>query len=178
MKKTLWLLVAIAALTIGNTNGASAKCYAPESKSDSIRVPKDSLAKMSMEEFNAYCDSLYNADHPWIKEVTDIDTVKITNQTEKDMVLYDGIMENEISIVSGDDSRIPSSISSFIYLIPGETRTFKLEFNKYYDETNKIEKIGFNKIRIMNDDYTGKEKTEEEEASKAEKVYGMEIPLQ
>lgn len=83
MKKTLWLLVAIAALTIGNTNGASAKCYAPESKSDSIRVPKDSLAKMSMEEFNAYCDSLYNADHPWIKEVTYTDTVKITTSPQR-----------------------------------------------------------------------------------------------
>ena len=109
---------------------------------------------------------------------TKIYTVKITNKTEKEMVLYDGKIENEISIVAGDDIRVPSSVSSLVYLMPMETRTFKLEFNKFYDEINKIEKIGFNKIRIMNDDYTRQEETEEEEISKAEKVYGMEIPLQ
>ena len=69
MKKTFWLLTIIVALTIGNTGRTSANSYIPDSNGDSIRVSKDSLANMTKEEFDAYCDSVYNAEHPWIKEV-------------------------------------------------------------------------------------------------------------
>lgn len=83
MKKTFGLLIVIAVLILVNTSEVSAKCYAPDSKGDSIRVPNDSLTKMSIEEFDTYCDSLYNADHPWIKEVTYTDTVKITTSPQR-----------------------------------------------------------------------------------------------
>jgi RHS repeat-associated protein len=79
MKKMFWLQVIIAALTIVNTDEVSAKCFTPDSNGDSIRVSKDSLVNMTKEEFDAYCDSIYNAEHPWIKEVTYTDTVKMTN---------------------------------------------------------------------------------------------------
>lgn len=100
MKKALWLLTAIAALTTGNIGRTSANSYAPESKSDSIKMPKDSLANMTKEEFDAYCDSIYNAEHPWIKEVTYTDTVKITTPPQRQQRTF-----------SYSNSHVPNSVS-------------------------------------------------------------------
>ena len=103
-------------------------------------------------------------------------TIRITNKTEKELVLYDGIADNELTIQSEEDSRNASTVSATIALEPGETRTFKVRFAKYYDEKNKADTISFNKVRIMND-YSGNEQTEEEELSKAEKTYSISIPI-
>lgn len=100
MKKTFWLLAIVTALTTGNTGRTSAKCYTPESESDSIKVSKDSLARMSKEEFDANCDSLYNANHPWIKEVTYTDTVKITTPSQRQQRTF-----------SYSNSYVPNSVS-------------------------------------------------------------------
>ena len=80
MKKTFWLLAVIAALTIGNTGRTSAKCYTPDSEGDSIRIPKDSLAIMTVEELNAYYDSIYRLDHPRMQIIWNPDTSKAVNQ--------------------------------------------------------------------------------------------------
>lgn len=101
----------------------------------------------------------------------EIYSVKITNKTDKKIVLYDGIVGNELSLISGQDERNPINVKDTITLEPGETRTFEITFNKYYDESTKASEIAFNKIRIMTEQYTGTEETEEEELSKAERTY-------
>lgn len=103
-------------------------------------------------------------------------TIRITNKTEKEVVLYDGIASNELAIESENDSRDASTVSATMALEPGETKTFKVRFAKYYDEKTKSTNITFNKVRIMNE-YTGKEQTEEEELNKAEKSYSISIPI-
>ena len=103
-------------------------------------------------------------------------TIRITNKTEKEVVLYDGIASNELAIESENDSRDASIVSATMALEPGETKTFKVRFAKYYDEKTKATNITFNKVRIMNE-YTGKEQTEEEELNKAEKSYSISIPI-
>ena len=103
-------------------------------------------------------------------------TIRITNKTEKEVVLYDGIASNELAIESENDSRDASTVSATMALEPGETKTFKVRFAKYYDEKTKATNIAFNKVRIMNE-YTGKEQTEEEELNKAEKSYSISIPI-
>ena len=103
-------------------------------------------------------------------------TIRITNKAEKEIVLYDGIANNELAIESENDSRDASTVSSTMALVPGETKTFKVRFAKYYDEKTKATNITFNKVRIMNE-YTGNEETEEEELSKAEKTYSISIPI-
>lgn len=103
-------------------------------------------------------------------------TIRITNKTEKELVLYDGIASNELAIESENDSRDASTVSATMALEPGETKTFKVRFAKYYDEKTKATNITFNKVRIMNE-YTGKEQTEEEELNKAEKSYSISIPI-
>ena len=81
-------------------------------------------------------------------------TIRITNKTEKEVVLYDGIASNELAIESENDSRDASTVSATMALEPGETKTFKVRFAKYYDEKTKATNITFNKVRIMNE-YTG-----------------------
>lgn len=108
----------------------------------------------------------------------EIYSVKITNKTDKKVVLYDGIVGNELSLISGQDERNPINVRDAIILEPGETRTFEVTFNKYYDESTKASEIAFNKIRIMTEQYTGTEETEEEELSKAERTYSITIPIQ
>ena len=106
----------------------------------------------------------------------EIYTIKITNKTDKYLVIYDKILGNEMTISSGNDTRGPTNVSSLITLIPEETKTFEVTFPKYYDEKTKEDTISFNKIRIMTD-YTGEEKTEEEQQAKTEQNYGIEIAL-
>ena len=108
----------------------------------------------------------------------EIYSVKITNKTDKKIVLYDGIVGNELSLISGQDERNPINVKDTITLEPRETRTFEITFNKYYDESTKASEIAFNKIRIMTEQYTGTEETEEEELSKAERTYSITIPIQ
>ena len=104
--------------------------------------------------------------------------IRITNKTEKNIILYDTIYENEITVGSDTDKRIPTKVSAQIRLIPEETRTFYIIIPKFYDEANKANEFSFNNIRIMNDKYTGLEQTVEEEDEHTEKKYSMSISIQ
>ena len=108
----------------------------------------------------------------------EIYTIKITNKTDKQIVLFDNIASDELKLAIDTDERNPIRINSTIELIPEETKTFTVTFAKYYDEKQKADTISFNKIRIMNENYTGEEESEEEEIAKAEKVYGISISIQ
>ncbi len=108
----------------------------------------------------------------------EIYSIKITNKTDNKVVLYDGIVGNELSLVSENDERNPINVKEAIILDPGETKTFEVTFNKYYDESTKASDIAFNKVRIMTSQYTGTEQTEEDELSKAEKTYSITVSLQ
>ena len=104
--------------------------------------------------------------------------IRITNKTDKNIVLFDTLFKNEITIGSGSDTRIPSSVSSEIRLVPNETRTFYVTVQKFYDESKKADTFSFDKIRIMNDQYTGFEQTAKEEEEHTEKKYSMSISIQ
>lgn len=105
-------------------------------------------------------------------------TVKVTNKTEKTAILYDGLVGGEIYLASGTDQRLASVVSAPLILIPGETKTVRITFAKYFDESTAADHIIFDKIRIMNDDYTGYEESEEEELNKAERTYSVSIQIQ
>lgn len=107
----------------------------------------------------------------------EIYTIRITNKTEKYLVLYDSLVGNELYLQTESENRLPLKVSSTMALEPSETRTFQVTFTRYYDEQMEQSNINFNKIRIMNN-YTGQEQTEEEELNKSEKTYSMSIQIQ
>ena len=131
MKKTFWLLTVIVALTIGNTGRTSANNYAPKSKSDSIRMPKDSLVNMTKEEFDAYCDSIYNAEHPWIKEVTYTDTVKITNPPTRQKRYFEYANSYVPNSVSISTSKTVGQIDIESGTSPTGARTYTIPIKAY-----------------------------------------------
>lgn len=105
-------------------------------------------------------------------------TIRATNKTDKNAIIFDGVAGKEIYLVSGTDQREPSTADSKLILIPGETKTVKITFLKYYDESTQASNIIFNKIRIMSNEYTGNEETEEEQLNKAERVYSINASIQ
>jgi len=107
----------------------------------------------------------------------EIYSVRITNKTNKDIVMYDSLVGDEIFLETGSENRMPSKINATMVLEPNETRTFEITFQKYFDEQTEDNYINFNKIRIMNN-YTGEEQSEEEEINKSDKIYSIGVPLQ
>jgi len=107
----------------------------------------------------------------------EIYTVKVTNKTDKQVILYDGIAGGEIYLISGTDKRLPTLVNAPLILIPGETKTIRITFAKYFDESTPADHLTFDKIRIMNESYTGEEESEEEELEKAEKTYSISISI-
>ncbi len=105
-------------------------------------------------------------------------TIRATNKTDKNVVIFDGVAGKEMYLISGTDQRAPSVVDSKLMLIPGETKTIKATFSKYYDEQVPADHIIFNKIRIMTDEYTGEEETEEEQLKKASRVYSINASIQ
>ena len=106
----------------------------------------------------------------------EIYTVKATNKSDKTAIIFDGLAGEEIYLVSETDRRALLNADTSLVLIPGETKTAKLTFSKYYDETIPADQIIFNKIRLLTD-YTGNEPTEEEQLNKAERVYSINVQL-
>lgn len=106
----------------------------------------------------------------------EIYTVKATNKSDKKAIIFDGLAGEEIYLVSETDRRALLNADTSLVLIPGETKTAKLTFSKYYDETIPADQIIFNKIRLLTD-YTGNEPTEEEQLNKAERVYSINVQV-
>jgi len=106
----------------------------------------------------------------------EIYTVKATNKSDKTAIIFDGLAGEEIYLVSETDRRALLNADTSLVLIPGETKTAKLTFSKYYDETIPADQIIFNKIRLLTD-YTGNEPTEEDQLNKAERVYSINVQV-
>lgn len=120
----------------------------------------------------------------WIEEKTvtyenEIYTVKIKNKTDQNIILANSSEANEILLVLGADERAivtdryePNNI----VLRAGNTRTFEMKFNKYFDEGREADKIVFNKIRVL-PRYTGNIDKWEEELAGASKLYSISLNL-
>ena len=168
------------------TTGLTNQSYAYYEEKFAVKE-EDGKIKLNVNDYMGFNDLKKVAEDDYLKIRVEnkeefysfeIYSVKITNKTDKKVVLYDGIVGNELSLISGQDERNPINVKDTIILEPGETRTFEITFNKYYDESTKASEIAFNKIRIMAEQYTGTEETEEEELSKAERTYSITIPIQ
>lgn len=134
MKKTFWLLAVIAALTIGNTGRTSAKCYTPDSEGDSIRIPKDSLAIMTVEELNAYYDSIYRLDHPRMQIIWNPDTSKAVNQPlrqKKEFSYSNSYVPNSVTL---DTSNAVGEIEIQGNISPSGAKTYTVPIRAYKHE--------------------------------------------
>ena len=100
--------------------------------------------------------------------------IKITNKTDKYIIIADSTAGAEITLnVGGEERHSINTDSQGIVLYPGETTTRPLIFYKYFDKTINASKMSFNVVRIVNT-YNGSERNSSQKASK---VYSFNINL-
>jgi len=100
--------------------------------------------------------------------------IKITNKTDKYIIIADSTAGAEITLnVGGEERHSINTDSQGIVLYPGETTTRAVVFYKYFDKPINASKMSFNVVRIVNN-YNGSERNSSQKASK---VYSFNINL-
>lgn len=101
--------------------------------------------------------------------------VEISNKTDGYILIGNGQTANEITLNLGDQTRPALDIvNNNILLAPGQTGTYYLLFDKYYDDGKEPKEMNFNLIRV----YENNEKLASEGLStNAETTYSMNISL-
>ncbi len=108
---------------------------------------------------------------------TETYTIKVTNKTDKYIVIADNTQNDEMILDVSGETRHPinTAIVRF-YAKPNSTATFNVKFNKFYDNGLKSNSIGLNAIRILNE-YDYKQGTTQENLDNAVRLYGIKIDL-
>ena len=99
--------------------------------------------------------------------------VEITNKTDGYILIGNGQTANEITLNLGDQSRSALDIiNNNIILAPGQTGTYYLLFDKFFDDGKQPQEINFNLIRVYG---SNKEVALEGLSSNANTTYSMNI---
>lgn len=107
----------------------------------------------------------------------EIYTITLRNKSEYYVVLYDGTVNGqEIQLdINGDLRSVKDSEK--IYLSPNETKTFKLKFDKFYDESDVDDAIQFNSVRVLKRYYGYTPEDIEQLTKDAIKLYSLTYRL-
>lgn len=101
--------------------------------------------------------------------------VEITNKTDGYVLIGNGNIANEVTLNLGDQSRPALGIiNNNMLLAPGETTTYYLLFDKYYDDGKTPTEINFNLIRLYGNN---QETAIEGLSTNANTTYSMNIHL-
>lgn len=77
-------------------------------------------------------------------------TVEIRNKIDNYILISDEIGGDQITLNLGSQSRMAlNTVNSNILLFPGQTKTIKILFTKYFDDGVIPEEINFNNVRIL-----------------------------
>ena len=101
-------------------------------------------------------------------------TVEVKNKSDYILVLADGTENPEIALQVGDSTRTPNDDNLYVIIQPGETKTFTVNFTKFYDESDKSSGLVFNAVRVLKT-YTGSPVTKQYELDNAEKLYSTQV---
>lgn len=108
---------------------------------------------------------------------TETYTIKITNKTDKYIVIADNTQDNEIVLDVSGQARHPIN-TTFVWFFarPNSTAKLDVQFNKFYDNGLKSNKLTLNAIRIL-DNYNYAKGTTQEDLDSAIKLYALDINL-
>lgn len=113
-------------------------------------------------------DSLYQSYSKIDYELT------IINRTDKYVDIADGTMRGEVTLnVNGEKRTAVNLTNAEIALRPGQTESYSLIFDKYFDDSKTATQINFNCVRLL-ENYDG---TSEDTTSQADKYYSFNINL-
>lgn len=108
-------------------------------------------------------------------------TVKFTNRSDYTIVISDKQESNEAVLsLKSKDLREQIDSDNDIILLPNESKTISLEFQKFYDNQDDADELKFNSIRVM-EHYSGTENISEEiiqsEIQNAIAKFSVTIPV-
>lgn len=106
-------------------------------------------------------------------------TIEVSNKTNNDIVLANSKMSKEFYLSLNGDYRkfVENDFADDEIAITGNSKkTFKLDFNKYFDESKKETELILNTIKVL-ENYSGKEENWEEELNHTIKEYSLKISL-
>lgn len=165
-------------------NGTTDGYYYYEEKF--IMIEDDGKVKLSIGEFVESKDlGLLAEEENMAIEISNVSidydtieyTIRITNKTDKYIVIADNTQSNEITLDLGDQTRVPNDMEAMYFFIrPNSVKTQTIAFNKFYDDGMTPQKLTFGVIRILND-YDPYEGTTQEELDNAVRLYGLQIKL-
>ncbi|WP_413854714.1 hypothetical protein [Candidatus Ruminimicrobium bovinum] len=108
---------------------------------------------------------------------TETYTIKITNKTDKYIVISDNTQNNEIILDLGEQTRRPADMEYLsIYVKPNSMTVQEIKFNKFYDNGLKANRLILGNVRILNS-YDSKTGTTQADLDSAIKIYGYEIKI-
>lgn len=137
---------------------------------------------------NGYCkqeklDIVAEDDYMKIKIVSkrityenEIYVIQFTNKTSNYIVLANGEETNEICLDIQGQTRVADTSNSNIVILPNETTTKTVSFDKYFDDGKQSSKFILNAIRVL-PEYSGNSDKLESEMKKAVKLYSRTINL-
>lgn len=106
---------------------------------------------------------------------TETYTIKVTNKTDKYIVISDNTYANEVLLDLGEDTRRPNNTNIvYFYVLPNSITTQEFTFSKYYDSSLKAKKILFTNVRILKD-YNWQTRTTQENIDNAVELYAFQI---
>lgn len=106
---------------------------------------------------------------------TETYTIKVTNKTDKYIVLADNSYANEIMLDLGEDTRKPTNNDlEYFFVIPNSVSTHEFEFNKYYDSSLTAKRIIFSNVRVLKD-YDWQKRTTQENVDNAVELYAFQV---
>lgn len=129
-------------------------------------IAEDEYMKVAIEQKITYYDKV-------------IYKMKVKNKTNYAILLARDNERETIGISLQGENRelvLEKYLSNEKCIRTGNTNTFDLTFNKYYDEKKEVSSITLNKIRIM-EKYTGVESNWEEESNNIIKSYSATISI-
>ena len=122
-------------------------------------------------------DMIFEVQSKSVDYETETYTIKITNKTDKYIVISDNTENNEIILDLGEQTRRPVDTEYLsIYVKPNSTTIQSLKFNKFYDNGLTAQKLLLGNVRILNN-YNSKTGTTQSDLDNAVKIYGYEINL-
>lgn len=106
---------------------------------------------------------------------TETYTIKVTNKTDKFIVIADNAYNNEITLDLGEETRKPTNTNLvFFYVRPNSTTTQEFKFKKYYDNGLTAKRIIFGTVRILKE-YDWQTRTTQENIDSAVELYAFQI---
>ncbi len=102
----------------------------------------------------------------------------IQNKTEYTLVFSNDRNIDEIALDTSDGykGQTKEGKDSAVIVGPNATLAYRLTFNDFYDEANKVNGIVFKNVRVLRS-YSGTEETKEKEIEEAISIFGFTLPL-